>query len=61
MRDVYLADKSAIARFAHPAVAEKLVHLGVNGALATCVLVDLEVLYSARTPKEYTQIADRRT
>lgn len=57
---LYLADTSAIARVANPAVHRELTRLGRLGLLATCVTVDLEVLYSARTPAEYATTAARR-
>ncbi len=50
---LYLADTSAIARVVNPAVHRELTRLGRLGLLATRVTVDLEVLYSARTPAEY--------
>ena len=57
---LYLADTSAIARVAHPEVRALLDRLGRMGLLATCVTVDLEVLYSARSPADYAAIRDRR-
>ncbi|MGH3905593.1 MAG: PIN domain-containing protein [Pseudonocardiaceae bacterium] len=57
---LYLVDTSAIARIADPEVHRELTRLGRLGLLATCVTVDLEVLYSARTPAEYAAIAARR-
>lgn len=57
---LYLADTSALARIRHPAVHTELDRLGRLGLLATCVTVDLEVLYSARSPAEYDTIARRR-
>ncbi|HEY8731697.1 MAG TPA: PIN domain nuclease [Candidatus Limnocylindria bacterium] len=44
----YLADKSALARLANPAVAARLEPLIETGAIATCGMVELEVLWSAR-------------
>jgi predicted nucleic acid-binding protein len=55
-----LADTSAIARVASQVVGNELSRLGRLGLLATCVTIDLEVLYSARTPDEYRLIALRR-
>jgi predicted nucleic acid-binding protein len=52
---LYLADTSAIARVGRPEVRDVLGHLGRLGLLATCVTVDLEVLYSARSPAEYAK------
>lgn len=57
---LYLADTSALARVDYPAVRAVLDRLGRLGLLATSVTVDLEVLYSARTPEEYRTIARRR-
>lgn len=57
---LYLADTSAIARIADPAVRAELERLGRLGLLATCVTVDLEVGYSARDPAGYDRTATRR-
>lgn len=57
---LYLADTSAIARVHHDAVRQELTRLGKAGLLATCVVVDLEVLYSARNPAEYARMASLR-
>ncbi len=57
---LYLADTSAIARVRHDPVRAELTRLGRAGLLATCVVVDLEVLYSARNPQEYTRTAALR-
>lgn len=52
----YLADKSAIVHLAKPAVAAKLVPLIMAGEVATCGVVELEVLYSARSEKDLQEI-----
>jgi predicted nucleic acid-binding protein len=57
---LFLVDTSAIARASNQIVLSELVKLGELGLLATCVTIDLEVLYSARSPKEYLQISSRR-
>ena len=57
---LFLADTSAIARVGSESVLAELVDLGRLGLLATCVTVDLEVLYSARSPAEYQRISQRR-
>jgi predicted nucleic acid-binding protein len=57
---LYLPDTSALARRRSPHVRGRLVSLGEAGLLATCPTVDLEVLYSARSPAEYTEIDDLR-
>jgi predicted nucleic acid-binding protein len=56
----FLVDTSAIARVAAPEVRTELTRLGRLGLLATCVTIDLEVLYSARSPQEYRDITARR-
>ena len=57
---LFLADTSALARAAYPPVAARLRDLGVRGLLASCPTIDLEVLYSARSPDEYVAIVARR-
>src|SRR5207247_4335091 len=60
LRARYLADKSALARMPVAAVAARLRPLIEDGAIATCALVDLEVLYSARNAADYDAVrADR--
>lgn len=56
----YLADKSALARFPVPAVATRLRPLLEDGELATCAIVDLEVLYSARNLRQYEELLEER-
>ncbi len=57
----YLADKSALARLHHLPVARRLGPLLVDGLVATTPIIDLEVLYSARSPADYEEIlAERR-
>lgn len=48
----YLADKSALARLGRPEVGAVLEPLILSGAVATCGVVDLEVLYSARSHQD---------
>lgn len=58
----YLADKSALARLTHPDVAARLVPLLEAGLVATCGVVELEVLFSTRNHNAYEAVrADRRT
>lgn len=57
---LYLADTSAIARAAQPAVRGELDRLGKLGLLATTVTVDLEVGYSARDPSAHSRTAALR-
>lgn len=48
----YLADKSALAHMKDPDVAAKLAPLIMDGEVATCGVVELEVLYSARSERD---------
>lgn len=57
---VYLADKSALARFTEPQVAARLRPLLEEGAVATCAIVDLEVLFSARGLAHYEAVLEER-
>jgi predicted nucleic acid-binding protein len=57
---IYLADQSALARFPIPAVAARLRPLLEDGDLATCAIVDLEVLYSSRSLADYEEILEER-
>jgi predicted nucleic acid-binding protein len=62
LRARYLADKSALARLPLPAVAERLRPLITDGLIATCAIVDLEVLYSARSLDDYeATLLERRS
>lgn len=61
LRARYLADKSALARFPVPAVNARLRPLLEDGDIATCAIVDLEVLYSSRNLRDYEEILDERT
>jgi predicted nucleic acid-binding protein len=44
----YIADKSALARMARPAVAARLEPLLLAGDVATCGVIELEILFSAK-------------
>jgi predicted nucleic acid-binding protein len=58
----YIADKSALARAHLPTVAARLEPLFVGGEIAACGIVDLELLFSARSGEDYLAIlADRRS
>lgn len=62
MTATYLADKSALTRASQAAVAERLGPLLTRDLVATCAVVDLEVLYSARSARDYDAIrAERRS
>ncbi len=57
----YLADKSALSRMTHAAVVERLAPLILGGQVATCAIIDLEVLYSARSLSDYEEILAERS
>jgi predicted nucleic acid-binding protein len=50
---VFLADKSALARLRHAPVAAVLTPLITSGQLASCGVLELEVLYSARSHRDF--------
>jgi predicted nucleic acid-binding protein len=55
----FLADKSALARHQTQArVREALDPLVLEGEVATCGIVDLGILYSASSPRNYRDTAD---
>jgi predicted nucleic acid-binding protein len=56
----YLADKSALARLNLEPVRVRLAPLIEAGEVATCSIVDLELLYSARNLNEYEELLDER-
>jgi predicted nucleic acid-binding protein len=54
----YLADKSALTRRdTRPEVRAVIEPLLLSGAIATCGIVDLELLYSASSPGVYATLA----
>jgi predicted nucleic acid-binding protein len=54
----FLADKSALTRReTRPEVRAVIEPLLLAGRIATCGIVDLELLYSARDPRTYRQLA----
>jgi len=60
LRARYLADKSALARSPLAQVNARLRPLLEEGLVATCAIVDLEVLYSARGLADYEQVLEER-
>jgi predicted nucleic acid-binding protein len=56
----YLIDKSALARMPLEPVKNRLAPIIEAGEAATCAIVDLEVLFSARNREEYEHIRRRR-
>jgi predicted nucleic acid-binding protein len=61
MRARYLIDKSALARMPLEAVRGRLAPIIEAGEAATCSIVDLEVLFSARNHEEHERIRRRRS
>ena len=57
----YIADKSALARLTHPTVRAALEPLILAGQVATCGVIELEVLYSARGPADLTRTRQLRS
>ncbi len=60
MRARYLIDKSALARMPLEPVRMRLAPIIEAGEAATCSIIDLEVLYSARNHEEHEKIRRRR-
>jgi predicted nucleic acid-binding protein len=56
----YLIDKSALARMPLEPVRRRLAPIIEAGEAATCAIIDLEVLFSARNREEYDRIRQRR-
>lgn len=54
----YIADKSALARIRHPTVAAKL--SPIFAELATCAVIDLELVFSARTHADLVAVLRER-
>lgn len=55
----YLADKSALTRSdSRPQVRDVIEPLLLAGRIATCGIVDLELLYSAPSPAIYSELAE---
>ena len=56
----FLIDKSALARMKFDSVRQRLAPIIEAGEAATCAIVELEILYSARNYVEYIKIRQRR-
>ena len=56
----YLVDKSALERMPLEPVRQRLGPIIEDGAAATCSIIDLEVLFSARSHREHREIRERR-
>lgn len=60
MRARYLIDKSALARMPLEPVRRRLAPIIEAGEAATCGVIELEILYSARSHDEHDKIRRRR-
>lgn len=60
VRARYLVDKSALARMPLEPVRRRLAPIIEAGEAATCAVIDLEVLFSARNGEEHEKIRQRR-
>jgi predicted nucleic acid-binding protein len=56
----FIADKSALARLRYPAVSAVLSPLILAGEVATCGIIELEVLYSTRSPGDLVRTRANR-
>lgn len=56
----WLADKSALARLDRQPVADRLGPLLLDGLVATTPIIDLEILYSARSAADYESVLAQR-
>ena len=57
---LYLADKSALARMTVAAVRSRLQPLLLDGLIATCGIIDLELGYSARDAHTHASLRRER-
>lgn len=57
----FLADKSAIVHLAKPVIASRLIPLIMAGEIATCGIIELEILYSARREKDLVETRKERS
>ena len=61
VRTRYLIDKSALARMPLEPVRSRLAPIIEAGEAATCAIIDLEVLYSARNHQDHERTRQRRS
>lgn len=60
MTATHLADTSALIRLHHDDVLARVAPMFMAGRVATCGLVDLELLVSARTGADHAMLAEER-
>lgn len=56
----HLADTSALARLHHDDVMARVAPMFMGGRVATCAIVDLEVLFTARTADDHAALLHER-
>lgn len=56
----YIADKSALVHLGKAAVAARLTPLIMAGQVATCGIIELEVLYSAKSERDLVETRRER-
>ena len=61
MKARYLIDKSALARMPLEAVRARLGPIIEAGEAATCAIIDLEILFSARNYEDHERTRQRRS
>lgn len=57
----YLADNSALARLHHPQVVAVVAPLIEAGLVATCPMIEFEMLWSTRSPAEFAEVRTDRS
>lgn len=60
MAPTFLVDKSALARLPQASVDRRLTPLLLAGHVATCSIIDLELLFSARSHADFGQLLAAR-
>lgn len=60
MSPAYIADKSALVHLSKPIVADRLAPLIGAGEVATCGIIELEILFSARNETDLVSTRKRR-
>jgi len=61
VRPRFLIDKSALARMSLEPVRQRIAPIFEAAEAATCAIIDLEMLYSARSREDYEDIRQRRS
>lgn len=58
---MYLIDKSVISRLHIPEISKCIKRIGNNREVATCGIIEIEIMYSARNNNEFNEILLDRT